>query len=99
MKQNIAVITGVAGGIGKILARDFIKAGYIVVGIDIVQPDNCDNYFFIQTDISSYSEVKKAFAKIKERYGSVQILINKAALTNCQKAITTVKHDTVQSIF
>ena len=93
MKQNIAVITGVAGGIGKILARDFIKAGYIVVGIDIVQPDNCDNYFFIQTDISSYSEVKKAFEKIKERYGSVQILINNAAIANCQKDITQVNPD------
>src|SRR5690242_4462443 len=52
--RRTAVITGAGGGIGSVLCREFRRAQFFVIGIDVrnVSPDVDD---FIQADLSRFS--------------------------------------------
>ncbi len=73
--NKVAVITGGAGGIGKIICEEFQKEGAHVCVID-KQPND-----YYTGDITSV-EALKAFAdKVINQYGNVDYLINNACLS------------------
>lgn len=73
--NKVAVITGGAGGIGKIICEEFQKEGAHVCVID-KQPNN-----YYTGDIASV-EALKAFAdKVINQYGNVDYLINNACIS------------------
>lgn len=82
--KNIALITGVLGGIGSALAEGFQEAGFYVVGLD-VRPDSgakCDQFF--QFDLNAF--VKDAAYRLEwtKKFMDVlphlDVLINNAAV-------------------
>ncbi|MBR2928795.1 MAG: SDR family oxidoreductase [Oscillospiraceae bacterium] len=73
MFQNkVVVITGGAGGIGKVICEEFTKAGAKVCVIDIAE-----NPFFVG-DIGEEETLERFAAKVIAQYGHVDCLINNA---------------------
>lgn len=92
MSKNV-VITGVARGIGKEIAEYFYKKDWKVIGIDKKNAE----YEFIETyfkeDLSKTENIKSIAEKIKERYDSLNGLVNNAALQICKSIIKTTEDD------
>jgi len=75
------VITGTSKGLGfdtlQILCKDH---RVISLSRNIRDLQESDNYHLIETDINEYESVKKSFQDIGEKFGSIDILINNAAI-------------------
>ena len=82
--MKIAIITGVAGGIGKASALALAKKGYTIVGMGRSQdPDLSDfNGFditYVQGDISSSSDRQRLFDTAVSK-GEISVLVNVAGV-------------------
>lgn len=82
-----AIITGAAGGIGRVLAETFTLNGYMVIGIDIIERPislNCKEYIQADLDqiITDSTYEKFLIDKVKDVIGndSLKVLINNAAV-------------------
>lgn len=61
----IAVVTGVASGIGRAVVHRFLLAGWRVVGLDIAMPDNLNTYAEVITaDLSAAQGIETAAAAL-----------------------------------
>ncbi len=90
--KKLALITGGSRGIGKAIALELAKAGYDIVinyagNIEAAQKTveeiknlnvSAEAYKF---DVSNQSEVDENIAKIIEKYGRIDVLINNAGIT------------------
>jgi NAD(P)-dependent dehydrogenase (short-subunit alcohol dehydrogenase family) len=73
IQGHVAIVTGGAAGIGEaVVDRDAEKGGEIT---EKIKSAGAEAEFF-QTDVSISAEVKEAFRKILERWGSLEILVN-----------------------
>ena len=82
--MNVAIVTGVAGGIGKASALMLAKSGYAVVGMGrSAEPDLSDfeglDVTYVQGDISS-AEDRKALLDAAIKRGDVTALVNVAGV-------------------
>ena len=82
--MNVAIVTGVAGGIGKASALMLAKSGYAVVGMGrSADPDLSDfeglDVTYVQGDISS-AEDRKALLDAAIKRGDVTALVNVAGV-------------------
>lgn len=88
--NRVALITGVAGGIGQAIAPCFQLEGWYVVGID-QKPDpgltGVDRY--IQADAADPQKIEGAIAHITETVGRLDALVNNAAIQVCKPVIET----------
>lgn len=85
---TVAIVTGAAAGIGRVIAERFAQEGASVVALDInyaellnmqKQTKNDNNVVVMQVDIRDESAVSTAIKKVYDRYGKVDILVNDAA--------------------
>ena len=90
LKGKAAIVTGAAGGIGRAYARGLAEAGAAVVLADIrgdaaaeqaaaLAADGYDA-IGIQVDVTSEESTLAMARQTAERFGSVDILVNNAAL-------------------
>lgn len=82
--MNVAIVTGVAGGIGKASALMLAKSGYAIVGMGrSAEPDLSDfeglDVTYVQGDISS-AEDHKALLDAAIKRGDVTALVNVAGV-------------------
>jgi p-cumic alcohol dehydrogenase len=84
LKGKVAVVTGAATGIGASIAAGLAASGALVVGIDRTwRPGDLHaGVRQVQCDVSDARGVSDAFLHIEERIGTVDILINNAALAS-----------------
>ncbi len=82
--MNIAIVTGVLGGIGKESALQLCRAGYGVVGADVI--DGADlsefdglDFTYIKGDLSNGTDRKK-LADTAVAKGDVSVLVNVAGV-------------------
>jgi len=85
-----ALITGAAVGIGRACAVNFAKHGAKVILLDVNEEKLLDakneilsytkECLAVKCDISDEEEVNRAFSEAKAHFGSVDILVNNAAL-------------------
>ena len=90
LKGKAAIVTGAAGGIGRAYARGLAEAGAAVVLADIrgeaaaeqAAAIAADGYeaIGIQVDVTSEASTLAMARQTSERFGSVDILVNNAAL-------------------
>lgn len=92
LKGKVVLVTGSSSGIGKAIALRFAKEGADVVvasseksaekGEKVAQlaREMGTNSIYIQTDLSSESEIDMMFDKIENEYGKLDILINNAGV-------------------
>ena len=90
LQNKVVVITGGAGGIGRVASSRFADNGAQVVILDYNQDAGNlaqqeiaaqgGQVLFIPTDISDENSVKEAFAQIADAYGRVDVLYNNASV-------------------
>ncbi len=82
-QNKTVVITGGAKGIGAACARLFYEANANVALLDVADDESTINnqrWLYINCNVSFETEVKEAFYKIYDHFGSIDILINNAGI-------------------
>jgi 3-oxoacyl-[acyl-carrier protein] reductase len=90
LKDRVALVTGGGQGLGKAIALAMVKEGANVVICDI-NPDSLaeaskeiealgGSCLGVLCDVSSVENVEKMFTQTAERFGTLHILVNNAAL-------------------
>ena len=85
--KRVAVVTGSARGIGRIIAESFARAGAQVIVSDIDQTA-CDTAagaighgaIGIKANVTSADEVAQLFDRVTGQFGSVDIVVNNAGI-------------------
>ena len=81
--MKIALVTGVAGGIGKATAKKLLANGIAVYGMDVIPEmhENLEGEFsYIQGDLSKSEDREKYVKSAIEKYGRIDILVNVAGV-------------------
>ncbi|WP_342479082.1 SDR family oxidoreductase [Paenibacillus sp. FSL H7-0350] len=81
--KKIALISGVASGIGKCVAENLSNAGVEVFGLD-KSNINLDKINFYQCDISKESEVINCIREISRQTEKIDYLVNAAGIFCCE---------------
>ena len=90
LKGKVVVVTGAAGGFGRLVALKSLELGASVVCSDIderalsqlVEDLNADDskVFGIKTDVSKLKEVNSLVLETIEKFGQVDVMINNAGI-------------------
>src|SRR5262245_8139671 len=92
--NSIAVITGTTHGIGRITSRELARAGYEVVMLcrncaaarqvrdEIVRDVPAAKVHVAHCDLASLECVRRSAATVRERFGSIRLLINNAGIVS-----------------
>ena len=85
-KDRVTIVTGGAGGLGKVTAQDFAREGSTVIILDIIEEKARSVAGEIEAlggkavatkvDATKRQEVKRAVEKIAREWGRIDILIN-----------------------
>ena len=87
--NKVAVVTGAGSGIGKVVALALIDSGYCVtlagrrhepLKRTAVESANPAHALVVPTDVRNAESVKALFARVKERFGRLDLLFNNAGI-------------------
>lgn len=83
--QPIAVVTGAAGDLGSRLCYAFAELGWGVAGLDLSDPAPVldglgTEVLAMQLDLTDTDAVQSAFARVEQRFGGIDVLVNNAGL-------------------
>lgn len=98
-KPRKVLITGANGGIGRELVRAFVSAGYEVIATDITafaQFEESVTYF--QADLFDAASVHNLFSSVRSQFGSLDVLINNAAISKFCKPLSELTVDEFDSV-
>ena len=95
MERKIALVTGADGGMGRIHVRELAKAGYevIMACIDIaaaqpvmeeIQRETGGTFHLMALDLGQLSDIVRFTDEVKNRFPSLQILLNNAGVLPSQ---------------
>lgn len=92
MEERVAIVTGASRGIGKAIATQLAKEGYIVainyrsseqeaeaVVASIVEKGGKGKAY--KADVSNYEEAEGLISQVKKEYGRIDVLVNNAGIT------------------
>ena len=89
MKNKVALVTGAGTGIGREIALAFLREGYSVVLAgrriepleSVAKESGSDRALAVSTDVGNPDSVNALFAKIKENFGRLDVLVNNAGVS------------------
>ncbi|MBM3262676.1 MAG: SDR family oxidoreductase [candidate division Zixibacteria bacterium] len=98
LKNDVALVTGGARGIGRAIVQDLVDNGAAVAIVD-VHEENCaraakeindagGTAIGVVCDVSDNDQVVAAVQKTMNRFGKITILVNDAGIGNPQRVIT-----------
>jgi NAD(P)-dependent dehydrogenase (short-subunit alcohol dehydrogenase family) len=102
LKDKIALITGGSKGIGKGIAKAFLKEGAVVVicgrkkrelESTLEELSGYGNVSYIKADISKRNKVASLKNEIGERFGKLDVLVNNASILGLRKPIIDYDED------
>jgi 3-oxoacyl-[acyl-carrier protein] reductase len=81
LSGRVAIVTGGASNLGAEIVRTFEEAGATVVVADLVEtlPDGAPGHL-VGTDVTDPDQVDRLMAETVERFGSIDCLVNCAAI-------------------
>jgi len=82
LENKVAIVTGAAGGIGRVTTELFVKEGAKVVACDMAKlPYTLDGIESYTLNVSDPSACEACFKHVVEKYGRVDILVSNAGIT------------------
>ena len=76
--MSVVIVTGAAGGLGRVYCRALADAGHDVVAADLSAPD-LEGCFGVGVDVTDRSSTEQMAAATLERFGTIDGLVNNAA--------------------
>ncbi|MFD1928054.1 SDR family NAD(P)-dependent oxidoreductase [Sporosarcina siberiensis] len=97
LKNKVVVITGAAGGMGRVTVEKVLNFGGKVVGLDInidslqaLKEQYKEDLLVIKTDITSEESVNSSVQQAVKTYGQVDVLVNIAGIAQAATEIENV---------
>lgn len=94
IKNKVAVVTGGASGLGEAVVRNLVKCGAKVVFLDVsdekgnaMQLELGPNTLYLSADVSKDEEVQAATKKAINQFGTIDILVNVAGVSNPKRVV------------
>ncbi|MGM0547225.1 MAG: 3-oxoacyl-ACP reductase FabG [Bacteroidota bacterium] len=89
--EKVVLVTGGAGGIGRVTAEQFLDRGAVVelwdmdetAGNALVEQwsANGHNVHFDKVDVTDFDTVQESMSEVKDRWGRLDVLVNNAGIT------------------
>ncbi|PIQ42461.1 MAG: alcohol dehydrogenase [Gammaproteobacteria bacterium CG11_big_fil_rev_8_21_14_0_20_46_22] len=106
MNKKIAIVTGASQGLGKAVAIDLAKQGYLVVLVarnksklesvcEVIKATGGDSLFY-SLDVSEAKQVEQCVEEIVSKYGRIDLLFNNAGVL--QHGTTTLSSEEIDKI-
>lgn len=97
LNNKIAIITGGASGIGKMMTRRFQQEGATVIVADINEEalkkvSEQENTHGMKLDVASENSWKTLLEKVMEQFGKIDILVNNAGITS-EKPVAEIDYE------
>jgi NAD(P)-dependent dehydrogenase (short-subunit alcohol dehydrogenase family) len=86
---KVALVTGVAGGIGRATARRFAGQGWTVIGVDITPSDPVGGVELDTIDMSNDADVRSLMKRIGDNHGRLDAIVNNAAVQVAKGIVDT----------
>ncbi|KAA0890881.1 glucose 1-dehydrogenase [Pusillimonas sp. ANT_WB101] len=106
LKGKVAIVTGGGSGFGEGIVRLFAKEGAKVVIADIneqaasrVASSVGSSALVMKTDVTSRADIDKLVAATLENFGSVDIVVNNAAITHKNQPMLDVDEAMFDRVF
>jgi len=103
MQGRVAIVTGAAGGFGRVLVRAFLERGASVAALDVTEPGlsalreslraHDDRLMCSITDIGDYDACARAATEIVRRFGAVHVLVNNGAM-----GMNAIREDSMENL-
>lgn len=105
IKDQVAVVSGAASGIGSAIAIGLAEAGANIIILDLpsmqdLASDLVDNILsqglkaaYIPLDLRNVSDIEKAFTKVIKAYGKIDILVNNAGVNILRPALNLTESE------
>lgn len=81
--KRVAVITGTSRGLGVDIAKRLMAKGWTVIGFS--RSAGKADFETHQVDVTDHAQVAAAFEKIKAKHGTLDLLVNNAAIFKMAK--------------
>lgn len=88
---KVICITGVAGGIGQALVKEFKAKNFEVIGVDIVS--NVEGIHYYQCDLTDEKASLHTFEKIKKDFPEISYWFNNAGVARLGKFLDVSQED------
>jgi 3-oxoacyl-[acyl-carrier protein] reductase len=77
--SGVAIVTGAAGGLGRVYCRGLAEAGWDVVAADLEPASDVAAALSVQVDVTDRGSTEALAAATLERFGRIDALVNNAA--------------------
>jgi 2-keto-3-deoxy-L-fuconate dehydrogenase len=98
-----AVITGAAGGMGRVVCRRFCEEGASVLGVDVARETGRElerelragglDFVFARCDVTSTEDVAALAGRVRKRFGGLDVLFNNAGTILAKPLVETTDED------
>lgn len=104
LENKVTIISGASQGVGLATAKRFKEAGAIVIMADINEAlgskeAKAIDCVFVKTDVSKEEEVEALINKVVADYGSIDVLINNAAIIIPEEDVPDVEVAIAEKLF
>jgi len=102
MRENVTVITGGSGGIGKSVVKTFLKGNDKVIVLDVNEIKDEDilsnkNFSYIKTDVTEPIQIENAKKEIQKKYNYIDNIVSMAGI-NMKSEIGGMETITIEDI-
>ena len=92
------LVSGACGGMGKAVIKALLNKGYRVFALDIKECEACENLIPIKADITSESQIDKAFKTVSEYTDSLYAIMHFAGIYMLD-SLVEMKYEDFSRIF